>query len=61
MISSIYNYCNPDEYEMGVFQVNFYRQRIDCIKRKALLGTEDKDKIKKLELTINCIKYYYNI
>jgi hypothetical protein len=43
MISSIYNYCNPDEYEMGVFQVNFYRQRIDCIKKKALLGTEDKN------------------
>jgi len=61
MISSIYNYCNPDEYEMGVSQVEFYRQRIECIKRKALLGTEDKDKIKKLELTINCIKYYYNI
>ena len=52
MISSIYNYCNPDEYEMAVFQVNFYQQRIDCIKRKSLLGTEDKDKIKKLELTI---------
>tara|TARA_S200002703_G_C3612018_1_gene187924 strand:+ start:21 stop:206 length:186 start_codon:yes stop_codon:yes gene_type:complete len=61
MISSIYNYCHPDEYEMGVFQVKFYEQRIECIKRKALLGTEDKDKIKKLELTINCIKYYYNI
>jgi len=61
MISSIYNYFNPDEYEMGVSQVEFYRQRIECIKRKALLGTEDKDKIKKLELTINCIKYYYNI
>ncbi len=63
MISkNIYNYFNQDEYNEAELLVGFLTDRIAEIKAKVkLTDTEKEIKIKRITLSINCIKYCYNM
>ena len=62
MINKLYNYFNPEEYNEAQILVGFLTDRIAEIKAKVkLTDTEKKIKIKRITLSINCIKYTYGI
>ncbi len=62
MISRIYNYFNEEEYNEAELLVGFLTDRIAEIKGKVkLTDTEKKTKIKRIQLSIQCIKYCYNM
>ncbi len=63
MISkNIYNYFNQEEYNEAENLVGFLTDRIAEIKGKIkLTDTEKKTKIKRIQLSIQCIKYCYNM
>ena len=62
MITKIYNYINWEEFIEAENLVGFLVNRISEIKGNIkLTDTEKKDKIKRIELSIKCIKYTYGI
>jgi hydroxylamine reductase (hybrid-cluster protein) len=62
MINKLYNYFNPEELHEAEILVGFLTDRIAEIKGKIkLTDTEKKIKIKRITLSINCIKYTYGI
>jgi hydroxylamine reductase (hybrid-cluster protein) len=62
MINKLYNYFNPEELHEAEILVGFLTDRIAEIKGKTkLTDTEKKIKIKRITLSINCIKYTYGI
>jgi hypothetical protein len=62
MIKNIYNYFNDKEYEEAEYLVGFLEDRIAEIKGKPKLSpTEKNEKIHRIQLSIKCIKYTYNI
>jgi|TARA_R110002050_G_scaffold209997_1_gene345967 hypothetical protein len=62
MISRIYNYFNQEEYDEAENLVGFLTDRIAEIKGKIkLTDSEKKTKIKRIQLSIQCIKYCYNM
>ena len=62
MISKIYNYFNQEEYTEAELLVGFLTDRIAKIKGKIkLTDSEKKTKIKRINLSIQCIKYCYNM
>jgi hydroxylamine reductase (hybrid-cluster protein) len=62
MINKLYNYFNPEELHEAEILVGFLSDRIAEIKGKTkLTDTEKKIKIKRITLSINCIKYTYGI
>ena len=62
MISKIYNYFNQEEYNEAENLVGFLTDRIAEIKGKIkLTDSEKKTKIKRIQLSIHCIKYCYNM
>jgi hypothetical protein len=62
MISKIYNYFNQEEYNEAENLVGFLTDRIAEIKGKIkLTDSEKKTKIKRIQLSIQCIKYCYNM
>lgn len=62
MISRIYNYFNEEEYNEAELLVGFLTDRIAEIKGKIkLTDSEKKTKIKRIQLSIQCIKYCYNM
>ena len=62
MISKIYNYFNQEEYNEAELLVGFLTDRIAEIKGKIkLTDSEKKTKIKRIQLSIQCIKYCYNM
>ena len=62
MITKIYNYINWEEFIEAENLVGFLVNRISEIKGNVkLTDTEKKDKIKRIELSIKCIKYTYGI
>ena len=62
MINKLYNYFNPEEYNEAEILVGFLTDRIAEIKSKIkLTDTEKKTKIKRINLSIKCIKYTYGI
>lgn len=62
MINKLYNYFNPEELHEAEILVGFLTDRIAEIKSKIkLTDTEKKTKIKRINLSIKCIKYTYGI
>ena len=62
MINKLYNYFNPEELHEAELLVGFLKDRIAEIKSKIkLTDTEKKTKIKRINLSIKCIKYTYGI
>ena len=62
MIKNIYNYFNDKEYEEAEYLVGFLNDRIAEIKGKPKLSpTEKNEKIRRIQLSIKCIKYTYNM
>lgn len=62
MITKIYNYINWEEFIEAENLVGFLVNRISEIKGNVkLTDTEKKSKIKRIELSIKCIKYTYGI
>jgi hypothetical protein len=62
MISKIYNYFNQEEYNEAELLVGFLTDRIAEIKGKIkLTDTEKEIKIKRINLSIQSIKYCYNM
>jgi hypothetical protein len=62
MINKLYNYFNPEELHEAELLVGFLTDRIAEIKAKTkLTDTEKKTKIKRIQLSIKCIKYSYGI
>ena len=62
MITKIYNYINWEEFIEAENLVGFLVNRISEIKGNVKLNdTEKKSKIKRIELSIKCIKYTYGI
>lgn len=62
MITKIYNYINWEEFIEAENLVGFLSNRISEVKGNVkLTDTEKKDKIKRIELSIKCIKYTYGI
>lgn len=57
-----YEYFFTDEIEMAKSQIEFYENRKEFIdKKKDMLMPDKIDKLKKIDFTINCIKYCYNL
>ena len=62
MYSLINYYFYDEELNMANEQIEFYRQRIKTIQNKNGMDQKEKDeKIKKIEFTINCIKYTFSL
>lgn len=62
MINKLYNYFNPEELHEAEILVGFLTDRIAEIEGKIkLTDTEKKTKIKRINLSIKCIKYTYGI
>lgn len=62
MITKIYNYINSEEFIEAENLIGFLVNRISEIKGNVKLNdTEKKNKIKRIELSIKCIKYTYGI
>ena len=62
MITKIYNYINWEEFIEAENLVGFLVNKISEIKGNVkLTDTEKKNKIKRIELSIKCIKYTYGI
>jgi hypothetical protein len=62
MITKIYNYINWEEFIEAENLIGFLVNRISEIKGNVkLTDTEKKSKIKRIELSIKCIKYTYGI
>lgn len=57
-----YEYFYNDEIDIAKSQIEFYENRKEFIQKKKDMALEDKlDKLKKIDFTINCIKYSYNL
>ena len=62
MINKLYNYFNPEELHEAELLIGFLTDRIAEIQGKIkLTDTEKKIKIKRINLSIKCIKYTYGI
>ena len=62
MYSLINYYFYDEELNMANEQIEFYRERIKTIQNKNGMDQKEKDeKIKKIEFTINCIKYTFSL
>lgn len=62
MYSLINYYFYDEELNMANEQIDFYQERIKSIKNKNGMSDKEKDeKIKKIEFTINCIKYTFSL
>jgi len=57
-----YEYFFNDELEIAKSQIEFYENRKEFIQKKKDMSITDKiDKLKKIDFTITCIKYSYNL
>jgi len=57
-----YEYFFNDELEIAKSQIEFYENRKEFIQKKKDMSIADKiDKLKKIDFTITCIKYSYNL
>jgi hypothetical protein len=62
MYSLINYYFYDKDLNMAHEQINFYQERIKTIQNKNGMNQKEKDeKIKKIEFTINCIKYTFSL
>lgn len=62
MYSLINYYFYDEDLNMANEQIDFYQERIKTIKNKNGMNEKEKDeKIKKIEFTINCIKYTFSL